>query len=111
MVQLRLSRRLQSLVDDSNVLQETLLDVARRLPEYVRDPGLPFFLWARHLTEVKLAEVHRRQLGTQARDADREFSLHWGGMPESDSVSLAAHFAANSPTRPRQLCGPSSGSR
>jgi RNA polymerase sigma-70 factor (ECF subfamily) len=92
MVHLRLSRRLQGRVDDSDVLQEAYLDVARRLPEYARDPKLPFFLWARHLTGLKLAEIHRRHLGTQSRDADREISLHRGGLPEADSISLAAQL-------------------
>ena len=59
---------------------------------YMKEPGLPFFLWLRHMTELKLAEVHRRHLGTQLRDADREVTLHRGGLPEADSVSLAAHL-------------------
>jgi RNA polymerase sigma-70 factor (ECF subfamily) len=92
MVHLRLSRRLQGRVDDSDVLQEAWLDAAKRLPEYAADPKLPFFLWLRHLTGLKLAEVHRRHLGTQLRDADREVTLHRGGLPEADSVSLAAHL-------------------
>jgi RNA polymerase sigma-70 factor (ECF subfamily) len=92
MVRLRLSRRLQGRVDDSDVLQEAYVDIARRLPEYVRDPRLPFFLWVRHLTGLKLVEIHRRHLGTQARDADREISLHRGALPEADSVSLAAQL-------------------
>src|SRR5262249_34725200 len=79
MVRLRLSRRLQGRVDDSDVLQEAYLEISRRLPEYVQAPELPFFLWLRHLTGLKLAEVHRRHLGTQMRDADREVSLHRGG--------------------------------
>ena len=66
--------------------------MARKLPDYLARPGLPFFLWVRHLTGLKLAEVHRRHLGTQARDADRELSLHRGGLPEADSVSLAAQL-------------------
>jgi RNA polymerase sigma-70 factor, ECF subfamily len=92
MVHLRLSRRLQGRVDDSDVLQESYLDIARRLPEYVRDPKLPFFLWLRHMTGLKLIEFHRRHLGTQARDAEREISLHRGGLPEADSISLAAQL-------------------
>jgi RNA polymerase sigma-70 factor (ECF subfamily) len=92
MVHLRLSRRVQGRVDDSDVLQETFLDVSRRLPEYLADPKLPFYLWLRHMTGLKLAEVHRRHLGTQLRDADREVTLHRGGLPEADSVSLAAHL-------------------
>jgi RNA polymerase sigma-70 factor (ECF subfamily) len=92
MVHLRLSRRLSGRVDDSDVVQEAYLDVCQKLPDYVREPGLPFFLWLRHLTGLKLAEVHRRHLGTQLRDADREVSLHRGGLPEADSVSLAAQL-------------------
>src|SRR5262245_30717241 len=92
MVHLRLSRRLAGRIDDSDVLQEAYLDVARRLAEYVREPSLPFYLWLRHLTALKLAEVHRRHLGTQLRDADREVTLHRGGLPPADSVSLAAQL-------------------
>src|SRR5207253_7660951 len=89
MVHLRLSRRLQGRVDDSDVLQEAFLDITGRLHEYAADPKLPFFLWLRHITGLKLAEVHRRHLGTQLRDADREVTLHRGGLPEADSMSLA----------------------
>src|SRR6476620_10631 len=92
MVHLRLSRRLQGRVDDSDVLQEAFLDAGRRLSEYVADQKLPFFLWLRHLTGLKLIEIHRRHLGTQLRDADREVTLHRGGLPEADSMSLAAHL-------------------
>jgi RNA polymerase sigma-70 factor, ECF subfamily len=92
MVRLRLSRRLQGRIDDSDVLQESYLEVARRLGEYAENPGLPFFLWLRHMTGLKLTEVHRRHLGTGMRDADREVSLHRGSLPEADSVSLAAQL-------------------
>ena len=92
MVHLRLSRRLAGRVDDSDILQEASLEAARRLDEYLREPKLPFFLWLRHLTALKLAEVHRRHLGTQLRDADREVTLHRGGLLLADSVSLAAQL-------------------
>jgi RNA polymerase sigma-70 factor (ECF subfamily) len=92
MVHLRMSRRLAGRVDDSDVLQEAYLDAARRLDEYLRGPKLPFFLWLRQLTALKLTEVHRRHLGTQLRDADREVTLHRGGLPLADSVSLAAQL-------------------
>ncbi len=92
MVRLRLSRRLAGRVDDLDVLQEAYVEAARRLPEYAQDPKLPVFLWLRHLTALKLAEVHRHHLGTQLRDADREVTLHRGGLPMADSVSLAAQL-------------------
>jgi RNA polymerase sigma-70 factor (ECF subfamily) len=92
MVHLRLSRRLAGRVDDSDILQEAYLEAARRLEEYLREPKLPYFLWLRHLTVLKLVEVHRRHLGTQLRDADREVTLHRRGLPLADSVSLAAQL-------------------
>jgi len=92
MVHLRLSRRLQGRVDDSDVVQEALISISTRLHEYAADPKLPFYLWLRHMTGLKLAEIHRRHLGTQLRDADREVTLYRGGLPEADSMSLAAHL-------------------
>ncbi len=92
MIHLRLSRRLQGRIDDSDILQESYPEIARKLPEYAAEPRLPLFLWLRHMTGLKLVEVHRRHLGTQARDAEREISLHRGGLPEADSISLAAQL-------------------
>jgi RNA polymerase sigma-70 factor, ECF subfamily len=92
MVRLRLSRRLSSRIDDSDVVQESLAECACRLSDYLADPKLPFYLWLRHMTGLKLAEIHRRHLGTQLRDVDREVTLHRGGLPAADSVSLAAQL-------------------
>lgn len=92
MVQLRLDRRIQSRVDASDVLQETLLDASKKLDEYLADPQLPFFFWLRALAGLKLNELHRRHLGTQLRDADREVSIYRGALPEANSVSLAAQL-------------------
>jgi len=92
MVRLRLSRRLQGRVDDSDVLQEAFVDLSRKLPEYLENQDVPFFVWLRHITGLKLTEIHRRHLGTELRNVDREVSLHRGALPEANSVSLAAHL-------------------
>src|SRR5207237_575541 len=63
-----------------------------QLPEYLRDPKLPLFLWLRLLTGHRLGRVHRHHLGTQARDPGREVSLYRGPMPEASSAMLAAHL-------------------
>src|SRR5205809_7924448 len=62
MVRLRLNRRLQDRIDPSDVLQEAYLEVCRVLPDYLRSPTVPFFLWVRHITGQKLITVHRRHL-------------------------------------------------
>jgi RNA polymerase sigma-70 factor (ECF subfamily) len=92
MVRLRLSRRLAGRLDASDVLQESFLGVARGLEEYVQNRTLPFFLWLRHMTVLKLTEVHRRHLGTQRRAADREVSLHRVGRTPDESVALEAQL-------------------
>ncbi len=92
MVSLRMDRRLQGRIDPSDVIQESLVDAAKRLPEYAQNPPLPFFLWLRFLTGQRLMEQHRRHLGAKARDAGREISLYRGAFPETTTADLAAHF-------------------
>src|SRR5262245_7592468 len=101
MVALRLDHRLQGRIDASDVLQEAFLEVSARLPEYLRQPSMPFFLWVRFLTGQKLMEMHRHHLGTQMRDAGREVSLYRGSLPEASSVALAAQLLGHE-TRPSE---------
>src|SRR6516164_8943284 len=88
MVRLRLNHRLQGRVDPSDVLQEAYLELSRCLAEYLQAPSLPFYLWLRHITGQQLIMLHRRHLGAQMRDADREVSLHRGALPQASSASL-----------------------
>ena len=83
MVGLRLDRRLQGRVDPSDVLQEAYLDLAKRAPDYLARPVMPFFLWLRLLTGQRLLAVHRQHLGTQMRDAGQEVSLYRGALPQA----------------------------
>ena len=92
MVRLRLDRRLQGRLDPSDVLQETYLDLSRRLPEYARNASMPFFLWLRFLTAQKLIDLERRHLGARMRDAAQEVSLYRGALPQASSVLLAAQL-------------------
>jgi RNA polymerase sigma-70 factor (ECF subfamily) len=101
MVKLRLDRRLQGRLDPSDVLQEAYLDVARRAREYMADPTTPAFLWLRWITAQKLLILHRQHLGSKARDANLEISLHYGALPHATSASLSAMLLGRltSPTR------------
>jgi RNA polymerase sigma-70 factor, ECF subfamily len=102
MVQLRLDRRLQGRLDPSDVLQEAYLEFARSLAEYLGNPQVPIFLWLRLITGRKLQALHRHHLGTRARDAGREVSLHRGPLPEASSVSLAAQLLGRFTTPSQQ---------
>jgi RNA polymerase sigma-70 factor (ECF subfamily) len=92
MVRLRLDRRLQGRVDPSDVLQEAYIDLAERLPEYIRDRAFSPYLWARLVAGQRLMQIHRRHLGTAQRDVGREVSLYRGALPQASSVSLAAQL-------------------
>jgi len=92
MVRLRLDRRLQGRLDPSDVLQEAYLDFARRLPDYVQKPDMPFYLWLRFLTGQRLIDLHRQHLGAQMRNAGQEVSLYRGALPQASSASLAAQL-------------------
>jgi RNA polymerase sigma-70 factor, ECF subfamily len=102
MVMVRLDPRLQGRFDPSDVLQEMYLDALCRLPEYLREPKLPFFLWIRYLTGHHLGRIHRDHLGRQMRDAGREVSLYHGAMPEASSAALAAQLLGKE-SRPSEL--------
>jgi RNA polymerase sigma-70 factor (ECF subfamily) len=101
MVALRLDRRLQGRVDASDVIQEAFLEASLRLPEYLCQPPMPFFLWLRFLTGQKMLELQRHHLGAQMRDAGREVALYRGALPETSSAALAAHLLGHD-TRPSE---------
>src|SRR5437667_12015201 len=80
MIRLRLDRRLSGRVDLSSVLEEVWAEARQRFVEY-RPENLPFYLWLRQLAGQKLADIQRRHLGAQARDAAIEVSLYRGAPP------------------------------
>lgn len=91
-VRIRLDRRLIGRVDPDDVLQDAYLDASRRLSHYREDQGSPF-LWLRLIVGQTLADVHRRHLGTLARDAGREVPV--GDWPDATSANLAGALAAD----------------
>jgi RNA polymerase sigma-70 factor, ECF subfamily len=97
-VSFRLDNRLRGRIDAADVVQEAFLDVSHRIERYLADPSMPFFLWLRYLTVQKLLEMHRRHLGTKARDAGREVSLFSGPLPQATSAVLAAQLLGRQST-------------
>jgi RNA polymerase sigma-70 factor (ECF subfamily) len=72
MVAVRLDRRLVTRVDPSDVVQETLLEAAARLDEYLRERRVPFYPWLRRLAWDRLADAYRRHLHAGRRSVGRE---------------------------------------
>src|SRR5207253_8788802 len=75
MLYVRLDRRLARRVAPDDVLQETFLDVARRIGEYLADPAVPFYVWLRFLAVQRMQMVHRANFGAQMRDVTQEVAL------------------------------------
>jgi len=101
LVGLRIDRRLQGHVDSTDVVQEAMIEPARRLREYAFEPSMPFYLRLRWLTGEKLLNTHRRYLGTQKRDAAQEVLIYRRPMPEANSITLAQQLLGRiaSPTQ------------
>lgn len=92
MLALRMDRRLLGRIDPSDVIQETCLFAAKRLPEYAAHPTMSFYLWLRWIAGQRLIDQHRRHMGAQARGVHRELLLHHGAFPEASSADLAAYL-------------------
>ena len=92
MIRMRMSERVRPRVAVSDVLQEAYVDLAQQLGNYAKDPKLPFFLWMRRVTGLRLAKVHREHLGQQIRDANRDRRLDVA-MPDASAVYMANQLA------------------
>jgi RNA polymerase sigma-70 factor (ECF subfamily) len=92
MVDLRMHSMIRGRVDASDIIQEAMIDASQRLPEFLDNPSVPFYVWLRALTGQRLAAAHRRNLGTKARDAAREISLFNQPFSAATSAVIAAHL-------------------
>ncbi len=95
MVNFRLDSRLAGRVDADDILQEAYLAAAQRIGHYLEDPSKSFFVWLRLIVGQTLIDVHRRHLGAQMRDANREVSRQRPAYPQATSISLVAQLLGN----------------
>ena len=98
MVELRINARVRARVDASDVIQEANIEAFERVEEYLEDPSVPFYVWLRFITLQKVAQLHRRHLGTKLRDAGREISLQQSPAPAANSAVLAAQLVGQMTT-------------
>ncbi len=92
MVAVRMDPRLAGRFDPSDVVQESLADAARRLPQYLKERPMPFHAWLRQIAWNRLVDLHRRHLQTQARSVTREEEV---GLSEASLAALADHLASS----------------
>lgn len=100
MVDIRLDPRLASRVDPSDVVQETMADAARRLPQYLKDAPLPFYVWLRRLAQEHLADMYHHHIQTQKRTVTREAAGAGAMLPDESVMELAAQIIQSDATSP-----------
>jgi len=91
MVQARMDRRMAARVDASDVVQDVLIEATRRLPDYLKGPGMPFRLWLRQIAQDRMIDLHRRHRA-QRRDVTREQASAPAGWDDRSSLDLAARL-------------------
>ncbi|MFM7039064.1 MAG: sigma-70 family RNA polymerase sigma factor [Planctomycetaceae bacterium] len=99
-IRFRIDPRIRGRVDAADILQETWVTAARRLPDYLLEPTVSLFIWLRQLALQTLIDIHRREL-CHRRDAGREIHLASHSPPGDTSLSIA-HFLADQITSPSQ---------
>jgi RNA polymerase sigma-70 factor, ECF subfamily len=95
MLFVRLDRRMTSRVTPDDVLQETFLDVSKRIAEYLADPAVPFYVWLRFLTVQRMQMVQRAHLGAQKRDVTQEVRLPDAGVAFASAESMAGQLVSH----------------
>ena len=94
MVALRMDPRLKARVDPSDVVQDTLLEAARLLPEYLRRRPLPYYPWLRQIAWQRLYDLHVLHVRTKGRSVMREVQLEVELSDES-LMHLAKHLVSS----------------
>ncbi|MFT5153868.1 MAG: RNA polymerase sigma-70 factor (ECF subfamily), partial [Planctomycetota bacterium] len=94
----RMDPRLRCRIDPEDVLQESLVEVTRRVPSYLEKREMPFFLWVRFLTGQKLLQLNRTHFGAAARDIRCELPMERQATPDATSFMVASALLDNGPT-------------
>src|SRR5262249_26146538 len=76
MVERARAARLCGRADAWAVFRGARLEVSARLPAFLSNPSMPFWVWMRLEVGKHLLLVHRQHLGTAMRDVRREVALH-----------------------------------
>jgi RNA polymerase sigma-70 factor (ECF subfamily) len=92
MVAVRLDPRLAARLDPSDVVQEALLEAARKLPVYLRERPVPFYPWLRRLAWEHLLKLHQRHMAGKRNVAREERPAP--ALPDGSALELAQRLVA-----------------
>lgn len=92
MIAMRLDQKILRRIDVSDVVQEVLVEVSRRLKDYLANPVMAFHLWVRQITKDRIIDAHRRHRVSGKRSVDREQPLLPAIAPDQSTIELAAQL-------------------
>ncbi len=93
LIDLRLEPGLRVRVDPSDVIQETMIVVSRRIDDFLRRRPTTFRLWVRRKALERIIEARRRHQAAK-RSFKNEFHLS-----DASSMLLAKRWAAQTPSQ------------
>jgi RNA polymerase sigma-70 factor, ECF subfamily len=98
-IELRIDPRMRARVDPSDVVQETQLEVFRRLADFAERQPMPFHIWLRKTAYERLLMARRQHVKASQRAVGREEPL-----PDRSSLLLARRILPRGST-PSKLMG------
>jgi RNA polymerase sigma-70 factor (ECF subfamily) len=99
LARLQLDRRFQGKFDASDVVQLTMLEACRALPQFRGTTEAELTAWLRQVLARVLAHEMRRYHGTQQRDVDREVSLEQALAESSQRLGDLLAAPGSSPSQ------------
>jgi RNA polymerase sigma-70 factor (ECF subfamily) len=94
----RLDAGLRSRLDPSDIVQDTQMELVRRMPDFLKRRPMPFHLWIRKKAYERLLNLRRDHRRTLRRSVEREIS--WNA---NSSLMLAKPLLASGPTPSEHL--------
>lgn len=100
MISVRIDPAVSPRLDPSDVIQETMIEASRKLPDYLQHQPLPFYPWLRQIAWERLVHLHAKHVGAQKRSVYRE--ARWQQSLPDQSVMQLAGRLVGSGTSPSQ---------
>jgi RNA polymerase sigma-70 factor (ECF subfamily) len=97
-IEVHLDPRLRARLDPSDVVQETQMELVRRMDDFLRKRPMPFRLWLRKTAYERLLNLRRDHLTRKRRSVLREAAL-----PDRSSLLLALPLLSSAPSPSEQL--------
>ncbi len=97
-IEFHFDSRLRARVDPSDVVQETQIELVRRMDDFLANRPMPFRLWLRKKAIERLLNLRRDHLTRARRSVAREQAL-----PDRSSLLLARPLLARGPSPSEHL--------